>query len=157
MVVIEWLLLKMGLASAGWSAALVLAGGVAAGIAALVAMREVAGEAVARATAPFMVLVPAVIWWQTADAFFAGVSAWAVTLVVLASGRVGGRADACAFAGGVLFGITAFLSYGLVLLALLPAVVCIARRQSRPLVLAALGAFLVFALFASLGFSWFAG
>jgi hypothetical protein len=157
MVVIEWLLLKLGLASPGWNAALVLAGGLAAAVAALVAMREVAGETMARAAAPFMVLVPAVIWWQTADAFFAGVSAWAVTLVVLASGRAGPRADAYAVAGGLLFGVTAFLSYGLVLLALIPAVVCLVRRRSRPLVVAALGALPVVLLFAAMGFSWIAG
>jgi methylthioxylose transferase len=157
MVVVEWLLLRIGLASPGWTAALVVAGGAAAAVAALVAMRAVAGEAMARAAAPFMVLVPAVIWWQTADAFFAGVSAWAVTLVVLASGRADPRGDTYALAGGALFGVTAFLSYGLVLLAVLPAVVCGARRRIRPLVIAALGALPVFAVFAAMGFSWFAG
>jgi hypothetical protein len=101
--------------------------------------------------------VPAVIWWQTADALFAGVSAWAITLIVLASGRADARADLYALAGGLLFCITAFLSYGLVVLALIPAVVCIARRRARPLFLAALGAVPVFAIFAAMGFSWFAG
>ncbi len=160
MVVIEWLLLKVGLASAGWTAALVLAGGVAAALAALVAMREVAGEAMARAASPFMVLVPAVIWWQTADAFFAGVSAWAVTLVVLASGHARccrRRGDAYALGGGLLFGVTVFLSYGLILLAVIPAVVCVARHRLRPLVLAVLGALPVFVVFAAMGFSWFTG
>lgn len=157
MVVCEWLLREVGLASAGWNAAFVLAGGVAAGVAALVAMREVAGEATARAAAPFIALVPAVIWWQTADALFAGVSAWAITMIVLASGRADPRADLWALAGGLLFGITAFLSYGLVLLALIPTVVCLVRRRARPLLVAALGAAPVFAVFAAMGFSWFAG
>jgi hypothetical protein len=157
MVVVEWVLLKAGLTTAPLNAALVVAGGVAAGIAALVALREVAGEDAARVAAPFIVLLPAVIWWQTADAFFAGVSAWAVTLVVLASGRGGRRADVFAIAGGLLFGVTAFLSYGLVLLALLPIAVCRARRRMRPLVVAALATLPVFAWFAAMGFSWFAG
>jgi hypothetical protein len=157
MVVVEWALLKLGLASTPLNAALVVVGGVVASGAALVALREVAGEDTARVAAPFLVLAPAVIWWQTADAFFAGVSALAVTFVVLASGRRGARADAYAAAGGLLFGATAFLSYGLVLLALVPVVVCVARRRVRPLVVAAVATLPVFVWFASMGFSWFAG
>ncbi len=157
MVVVEWVLLKLGLASAPLNAALVVAGGVAASIAALVALRDVAGEDAARVAAPFFVLLPAVIWWQTADAFFAGVSAWAAALVVLASSRSGRRADVCALAGGLLFGAAAFLSYGLVLLAIIPLAVCSARHRIRPLVLAAVATLPVFAWFAAMGFSWFAG
>jgi methylthioxylose transferase len=157
MIVIEWALDRVGLAAAGWSAALVVAGGAAAVVAALVAARDVAGEAFARTAAPFCVLVPAVIWWQTADAFFAGVSAWAITLVVLASSRRGRAAVLYAAAGGVLFGVTAFLSYGLVLLAIIPVVVCVARRRERLLVVAGAGALPVFVWFGAQGFSWFAG
>ena len=157
MVVIEWLLDKVGLATPAWSAVLVVTGGAAAGVAALVALREIAGEDAARAAAPFMVLVPAVIWWQTEDAFFAGVSAWAVTAIVLATGRHGRRATVLAVAGGVGFGITAFLSYGLVLLAIIPTLVCVVRRRVRLLGLAAIGAVPVFVGFGALGFSWFSG
>ncbi len=157
MVVIEWLLDKIGLTTSGWNAALVVAGGAAAGIAALVALREVAGEDAARAVAPFMVLVPSVIWWQTADAFYAGVSAWSVTALVLATGRSGRRANALAVAGGIGFGVTAFLSYGLVLLAIIPTVVCVARRRARLLGVAAISATSLFVMFGALGFSWFSG
>ncbi len=165
MIVIEWTLDKIGLASAGWSAALVVAAGVAAGIAALVALREMAGEHAARRAAPFMILLPAVIWWQTADAFFAGVAAWSVTALVLATAQSAhggahrrlGQSTWLALAGGVGFGVTAFLSYGLVLLALVPITVCVVRRRPRVLALAAIGAMPVFAWFAALGFSWFAG
>ncbi len=157
MVVIEWLLDKGGLAGAGWSAALSVTGGVAAALAALVAMREIAGEDAARAAAPFMVLVPAVIWWQTADAFFAGVAAWSVTALVLASGSRGGRRVVLAVAGGAGFGITAFLSYGLVLLAIIPIVVWVSRRSVHLLGWATIGALPVFAGFGALGFSWFSG
>ena len=125
MIVIEWTLDKIGLASAGWSAALVVAAGVAAGIAALVALARDRGRAHGRAAAaPFMILLPAVIWWQTADAFFAGVAAWSVTALVLATAQSAhggahrrlGQSTWLALAGGVGFGVTAFLSYGLVLL-----------------------------------------
>ncbi len=157
MVVLEWLLDRVGLASPGWNATWSLAGGVGAGIAALVALREIAGEDAARAAAPFMVLLPAVIWWQTADALFAGVAAWSVTALVLATGQRDGRARALALAGGLGFGVVAFLSYGLVLLALIPLAVCIARRRTSLLLLAALGTLPLFAVFGALGFSWFAG
>jgi hypothetical protein len=136
---------------------LVVAGGVAAGVAALVALREVAGDIAARTAAPFMVLLPAAIWWSSADAFYAGISALSVTSVVLATGRIGRRADMYAFAGGVGFGLAAFLSYGLVPLALIPVVVAADRRRMRPLAVAGVGALVVFFAFASLGFWWFAG
>jgi hypothetical protein len=55
------------------------------------------------------------------------------------------------------FGITAFLSYGLVLLAIIPAGVCIQRRRVRLLWLAVVGALPVFVAFGALGFSWFSG
>jgi hypothetical protein len=156
--VIEYVLLRFGV---GWADAftvgLTLAGGIAAGLAALVALREVANEDAARVAAPFVVLAPAVIWWQSADAFFAGVGAWAVTLLILASGRAGRRADIYAAAGGLLFGYALFLSFGLALLAVIPVAVCIARRRFRPLVVGAIAMLPVFAWFAAMGYSWWAG
>lgn len=148
----------IGLGGSGWAAALCIAGGAAAVPAVLVAVREVAGEEMARQATPFLVVTPAAIWIATsADAFFMGVSAWAVALVVLATGRDGRRSDAYALAGGVLFGAAAFLSYGLVLLAVVPAVVAWRRRRLRPLVLAAVGAAPLFIAFLAAGFSWVAG
>jgi hypothetical protein len=157
MEILLWTFARVGLGGVGWSTALSLAGGAAAGVAALVALREVADEGTARAAMPFLVLAPAAIWWSSADAFFAGVSAWAVACVILATGRSGRRSDALALVGGLLFGIAAFLSYGLVLLALLPVVVAVSRRRSRPIVLAAYGVLAVFLTFGVAGFSWFAG
>jgi hypothetical protein len=157
MVVVEWVLLRVGVATTSWDTAIVIAGGAAAAVAVLVALREVVDESSARAAAPFVVLVPAAIWWSAADAFYAGVSAWAVTMVVLATGRVGRRADLLALAGGVLFGASAFLSYGLVLLAVLPTSVAVARARARPLLIALVGALGVFAAYAAAGFSWVAG
>ncbi|MGO9873494.1 MAG: hypothetical protein ACLPVY_06805 [Acidimicrobiia bacterium] len=157
MVVIEWVMSRVGFATPGWNAALTIGGGVTAGSAALVAYRDVAGEDAARGAAAFLALVPAVLWWQTADAFFAGVSATAVMLIVLASSRGGRRADLYALAGGLLFGLTLFLSYGLALIALLPIAVCWARRRFRPLLVAAVGIIPFFVGFAATGFSWFAG
>ncbi len=157
MVIIEWLMLRFGIASPGWNAILVVSGGVLASLAALIALRELAGEAAARQAAPFIAFVPAVLWWETADAFYAGVSATAIMLLVLASGRTGRRADAYALTGGLLFGLTLFLSYGLAPLLLLPTAVCIARRTARPLLLATIGIVPWFAALAAYGYSWFAG
>ncbi len=157
MVLVLWCLDRLGLGGTGPNLALVLAGGAASIAAALVAMREVAGEVAARAAAPFLALAPAAIWWSSGDAFFAGVSAWAVTLVILATGKTGRESDRYALGGGLLFGFAAMLSYGLVLLAAVPLVVAIARRRARPLVVAALGGGLVLLVFFAAGFSWIAG
>jgi hypothetical protein len=148
---------RIGLGHPTLVAAIEIAGGAMAVAAVLVATRDVAGEAIARRAAPFVAIAPVAIWMTTStDAFYAGVGAWAVALVVLATGRAR-RADAMAAAGGLLFGAAAFLSYGLVLLAALPITVAIARRRVRVLVIAALGAGLVFAVFALAGFWWFDG
>ena len=149
---------RVGLAGAGWAAALCIAGGAVAVPAVLVAVREVAGEEMARRSTPFLVITPAAIWIATsADAFFMGVSAWAVALVVLATGRQGRRSDVYALAGGLLFGAAAFLSYGLVLLAVVPAAVAWQRRRLRLLALAAIGAAPVFLAFLARGFWWVGG
>src|SRR5262249_56200471 len=94
-----------GLGGSAWAGAVCIAGGVAAVPAVLAAVRDVAGEEMARRAAPFLVLTPAAIWIATsADAFFLGVGAWAVALVVLATGRTDPSADAYAPAGRGPFG-----------------------------------------------------
>jgi len=150
-----WGLGQIGLGGAIPAALAMITGGALALPAALVALREVAGERRARVAAPFLVLMPAAIWIATsADALFAGVSAWGVTLVVLATGRSGRRGDALALAGGLLLGVTLMLSYGLILLATVPLAVAFARRRTRPLALAAAAGLLVLATFATAGFWW---
>jgi methylthioxylose transferase len=149
---------RIGLGGSGWAAAVCIAGGSAAVPAVLLAVREVAGEEMARRATPFLVITPAAIWIATsADAFYMGVSAWAVALVVLATGRRGRRSDAYALVGGLLFGAAAFLSYGVVLLAAVPGLVAWQRRRLRPLALATVGAAPVFLGFLAAGFWWVAG
>ncbi len=158
MELVLWLVGRAGWHGAGAAAALYIAVGSLAGVAALIALRDLAGEQRARVAAPAVAIAPAAIWLATSgDAFFAGVSAWAVALVVLATGCDGRRSDRLAVAGGLCFGLTAFLSYGLVLLALVPVAVAVSRRRARPIALAALAAAVVFALFFAAGFSWFTG
>jgi len=158
MLLFVWLLDRVGLRGA-WPAALaMIAGGGASVAAAMVAIRELAGEDAARAAAPFLAIAPAAIWIATsADAFYTGVSAWAIALIALATGRRGRRGAAYAIGGGLLFGLTLMLSYGLVALAAVPMVVGFARRRVQPLVFAGLGIAAVLIAFRAMGFSWIAG
>jgi len=153
-----WALRPLGVSNTATVATLYVLVGVAAIPAVLLAVADVSGRPAARAAAPFFVLFPGAIWVATsADALFSGVAAWAVALVVLATGRHDRRGDVLAVTGGVLFGITAFLSYGLVLLAVVPVAVSAWRRRVRPLVLAVLGAAPVFLGFAAAKFWWVDG
>ncbi len=153
-ILILWGMAEVGLGGAIPAAMLLIAGGALAAPAALAALREVAGEPRARAAAPFMVVLPAAIWIATsADAFYAGVSAWGVALIVLATGRSGRRSDLLALGGGLLLGVSLLLSYGLILIATVPLAVAIARRRRRPIVLAVVAGL----IFAAAGFWWSAG
>jgi hypothetical protein len=134
-------------------------GAAGVGVAAvLVVVRDVAGERVARRAMPFVVFTPAAISIATsADAFFAGIGAVAVMLVLLATRRRDPAGDALAFVGGIVFGIAAFFSYGLVLIGVIPLVVARSRRRARPLIVAAIGAALVVEAIWESGLFWFDG
>lgn len=158
LVLLLWVMDRLGLSGFGWNATLYLAAGVLALVAVLIAVREVADEQTARRAAPFLVLTPAAIWIATtAEAFYAGVGAWAVALVVLATGRRDRAGTMLALGGGLLFGALAYLSYGHVLLALLPLAVAVDRRRLDVLGLAILGAVPIAAAFTAAGFWWFDG
>jgi hypothetical protein len=155
MLLTLWGLDRIGLSGEWPAAILMLTGGALAIPAALVTAREVMGEERARAAAPYLVLAPAAIWVATAaDAFYAGVTGWGVALLVLATGREGRRSDLLALGGGLLLGLTLMLSYGLVLVWLVPLAVAAWRRRWRPLVIAAVGPVAVLAAFAVAGF-WY--
>lgn len=158
MVLALWGMGRVGLGGAGWVAALEIVGGALAVPAVLVAVREVTSEVKVRAVAPFLALAPGALWVATSgDALYAGVAAWAIALIILATGREGRRSGILAAAGGVLFGIGVFLSYGLVLAALVPIAVAWTRRGWRPLGIAAGGVAVVAIAFAAAGFWWVDG
>lgn len=158
MVVLLWAMSRIGLGGYVAEGLMVTVAGCAAIPAVMMAARDVAGEDRARTAAPFLALAPAAIWIATtADALYAGVGAWAVSLIVLATSRRGLRADALALGGGLLFGAGLFLTYGLVLLALVPLTVAAARRRVRPLLLAGAAAGAVVVPFALAGFWWVDG
>lgn len=140
------------------AAALVIGVGASASAAALVAVRNLAGEDRARACAPFLVLVPAAVWVATsADALFMGVSAWGVALMVVATSRSDHAGDLCAVGGGALLGAGLFLSYGIAPLGAVVLAVALARRRVRPLLIGAAAVIIVVALFAAGGFWWWDG
>ncbi|HST42103.1 MAG TPA: hypothetical protein VLK58_21465 [Conexibacter sp.] len=160
-------LLLAGLDTVGFGGAtaatvLVLLVAALAAPAALIALRAVAGTTAMRAAAPFVPLAPAAVWVATsADGLFMGIGACAVACVVLAAchgrARGGRRADALALVGGLLFGTALLLTYGAVLLGVIPAAVALHRRRIRPLLLAAIGAGTVVLGFALAGFWWLDG
>lgn len=156
MALVAWTLDRLG-GGPGAMAALEIVVGASAIPAVLIAIRDVAGEDRARAAAPFLAFAPAAITLAcSGDALFMGVGAWAVCLVVLATGRRW-RWVPLAAAGGLLFGVVAFLSYGLVLLAVIPVSVAVRRRRLAVLAVAALAAAPVFVAFLAAGFWWVEG
>ena len=159
MVLILLGLQAAGLGGSAAASALILAFAATTPVAALIALRAVAGEDPARRAAPYLVLLPAAVYVAiSADALYMGIGAWAVAAVVVAIARADGPAtDILALVGGLIFGVVAFLSYGLVLLGAIPLAVAVARRRLRPLLLAGAGFAVVLAAFAAAGFWWFDG
>ena len=153
-VLLLWLLDHVGLAGATWSALLVVAVGASASAAVLLVARDVAGEPVARAAAPFVVLAPAAVWLATsADALFAGVVAWAVVATVAAT-----RSRPWAIAAGLLWAGTLLLSYGLVLAAPIAVAVLVHRRRVDIAIIVGATAVAVLVAFGlGTGFWWPAG
>lgn len=81
------LLDRIGLAGPTWAGIVCVLAGCGAPIAVAVALRALGAEKRARSALPFLVLAPAAIWVAvSADAFFAGVTAWAVALLAVAAG-----------------------------------------------------------------------
>ena len=154
------LLDRVGLRGGGWAGAWCITVGSTACVAVLVALRALAGERPARRAAPFLVLAPAAVWvGASADGYFAAVAAWSVALLALA---VTGRSTAWAAGAGLLYGLTCYLSYGLVLFAVTgAAVLVIGRRRvrDRPVILVLLlaGTAVVPTVFTLAGFDWWEG
>src|SRR4051794_18131173 len=156
------LLDRIGLGGAGWAAVLCIAGGALAVPAVLVTVRVVADEAAARRVAPFAVLFPGALWVATsADAFFAGVTAWGVALLAVGAAR---NSFARALAGGLLLGLSLFLSFGLAAAGLIALAVVLVQVPTigwvgvvRVLGTVAVGVVAVFAAFTLGGYWWFDG
>lgn len=150
------LLDRVGLGGGAWAAVVCVLAGCSAAVAVPVALKALGAPERARAATPFLALAPAAIWLAvSADALFAGVAAWAVALLAVATRPVAGRAPA-AVGSGLLFGFGLYLNYGLVLM-VIPAAAVVAARGFRPVLPALLGVALVVAAFTASGFWWLEG
>ncbi|WP_433657020.1 hypothetical protein ACQPW1_36775 [Nocardia sp. CA-128927] len=150
------LLDRVGLGGGAWAGTACLLIGTSAVVAVAVALRALGAEDRARAALPFLALAPAAIWIAvSADAMFAGVTAWAIALLAIAVRPTANHL--AAVAAGLLFGISLYLSYGLVLMAIPALAVLIAGRTIRPLLPALAGALVVVAAFTIAGFWWLDG
>jgi rSAM/selenodomain-associated transferase 1 len=125
-----WAAATAGLKGPVWAAILELLVAASAVPAVLLATREIAGEARARAAAPFLVLTPAAMWWTTGDGLIMGACAWAGAASILATDHEHPalRRAVMALAGGTLAGAALFLSLGSVLALAVPAAVIAHRR-----------------------------
>jgi hypothetical protein len=153
---------RIGLGGGGWAGLLCLLVGSSAAAAIVVAVRALADENTARLAAPFVAVAPTAIWIAvSADGYFAGVAAWGIALLTLATRGTAGRPAVAAAGAGLLLGWGIFLNYGLVLMAL-PAVAVLFtagdwRSAVRALIPAVLVALAVVAVFVVAGFWWFDG
>jgi hypothetical protein len=153
---------RIGLGGGAWAATLCLLAGSSAAAAVIVALRAVSDETTARRAAPFLALAPTAIWIAvSADGYYAGVAAWGIGLLALATRSEGWRSVGAGTAAGLLLGWAIFLNYGLGLMSLLAVAVLLCARDwsavVRALVPAVLSALGVVAMFAVAGFCWFDG
>ncbi|WP_416367414.1 hypothetical protein [Nocardia terpenica] len=150
------LLDRIGLGGGAWAAWLCVLVGCSAAVAVPVTLIALGAAERARAALPFLVLAPAAVWIAvSADAFFAGVTAWAVALLAIATRQRTGWAGA-ALASGLLFGFGLYLNYGLTLM-VIPAAAVLLARGFRAAVPALIGVALVVAAFTGAGFWWLDG
>ncbi|MEO9221062.1 MAG: hypothetical protein ABI251_04640 [Mycobacteriaceae bacterium] len=149
---------RVGLGGATPAGLFEVLAGCSALVAVLIAVRALSDEKTARRAAPFLALAPAVIWIAvSADAVFAGVTAWGIALLALAAKRAVRWPTLAALGAGLLLGCGIYLSYGLVLMGLPAVAVLLAARTARPLLPAVLGALVVVAAFTAAGFWWVDG
>jgi hypothetical protein len=125
-------------------------------LAVLLTLRRLGAEIGARAAAPFLVLAPAAIWEAVSgDAVFAAVAAWGLcALAFAATGKGWPRIAGWSLLAGLLLGYTVFLSYGLVLLAVLALAVLLVARSWRPIPIVLAVVLLIVLAFALGGFEW---
>lgn len=150
---------RLGITDPVTIAMTVLTLGCTAFVAAAVVVRRVAGEDWARRAGIWWVLAPAAVWvGVSADAVFMAVAAWGLALLAVSlTTRRTGVEIASGVAAGAVLGACVYLSYGLVLLAVLALAVVLLTRRPRPVLWAALGAVAVAAGFTLAGFAWWEG
>jgi hypothetical protein len=153
---------RVGLGGGAWAGTLCLLAGSSAAAAVIVALRAVSDETIARRAAPFLALAPTAIWVAvSADGYYAGVAAWGIALLALATRSEGWKSVILGAGAGLVLGWGIFLNYGLALMSLMAVAVLVCaydrRSAARALVAAVLSALGVVAVFAIAGFWWFDG
>ena len=149
---------RIGLSGPGWASLFCVVVGTSAAAAVLITIRVISGEDLGRRAAPFVALAPAAVWiGVSADAYYAGVAAWGLTLLALAASRTIRYPTMLSAAAGLLLGWAVYLNYGLILMAIPAVAVLFAFRNYRPALAACLGALAVAAGITALGFWWFEG
>ncbi len=149
----------VGLGSAWASAALSYLGIAMAVVAVAFCVHRLAGPQAMVRMLPFLALAPYAVWQGTsADAFFAGVAAAGVALLVVGmhAGRRRVRLVA-AFAGGLVLAVTCMLTFGAPTLLPLVLVLTLLSKRVRWVPPALLGVAVVLAAFAALHFWWLDG
>ena len=146
---------RIGITDEFWIGMTVMTVGTTAVIAALLAIRALGSETLARRGAPWLVLAPIAIWMGVCgDALFTAVAAWGLALLAYASRRTGRACAAYGVAAGIALGYCVYLSYGLVLLGPLAVAVLVLAGTARALPWAVGGALAVAAAFTVAGFAW---
>ncbi|MFF9511747.1 hypothetical protein ACF1BU_30245 [Streptomyces sp. NPDC014724] len=146
---------RIGLGGGAWAGVWCIVLGSSMTVAALVTVRALSEERLARRAAPFLILAPMAVWTgASADGYFAAVAAWSIALLALAATRSTRLPATAALASGLLYGLTCYLSYGLTLIAVLLLAVLVLRRTARPLPPFLLGALLVPLVFTVAGYNW---
>jgi hypothetical protein len=146
---------RIGLGGPIWASGFCVLAGTSAAAAVLITIRALSGEEMARRAAPFLAVGPVAIWIAvSADAYFGAVAAWGLTLVALAATRAIRWPTLACVSGGALLGLSIYLDYGLILMAVPVAAVVVITRNARPLIGATLGAIAVVITFTALGFWW---
>ncbi|WP_235833791.1 hypothetical protein [Aeromicrobium chenweiae] len=143
---------RLGITDPFWIGVVCVTIASTAAVAVMVTLRTLGTERLARSALPWLVLAPSAVWMGvTGDAVFTAVAAWGLALLAVAAVH---RRVLPAIGAGLLLGSCVYLSYGLVLLAILAVAVLAVARSWRPLPWALGGAAVVAALFTAGGYAW---
>ena len=157
-VLFFWVLVQIGLG--GWLSAgiIVTLLGATIPVAVAITLRRLDAESAARRALPFLTLGPSALWVAvSADGMFAAVAAWGLCCLAIAATSTSRLSTAAwGLAAGIVLGYCVFLSYGLILLAVLALSMVILARSWRALPWAIGGAGAVALGFAASGFAWWA-
>lgn len=145
---------RMGVQDPFWIGVVVVTIASTAVVAVLITLRTLGSLRLARSAMPWLVLAPSAVWMGVnGDALYTAVAAWGLALLAIAAKRSSHRALP-AIGAGLLLGLCVYLSYGLVLLAILAVAVLFIAGSWRPLPWALGGAGVVAAIFTAAGFAW---